>query len=229
MYPTDQPLWYAPYQYWSALMICSATDIDQPLCYASCPFRSALMICSLSINSDQPSWYALYPLIPISPCSMPPADSYQPLWYARQSTDSDQPLLDFSLFISISPYDVPPTDSDQLSWYAPQPVPISPSFVPPFQCDQPPCYVPYRHRSVPLIYPLPMPISPSMIYPYRCRSDLASLIFPPGRGYQPLWYAPIHFVNLRWTSKHTQFNPPIFINKSLEKYKHTGPGCSKVG
>ena len=87
----------------------------------------------------------------------------------------------------------------------------------------------YIHRSAPLIYPLPMPISPSMIYPYRCRSDLASLIFPPGRGYQPLWYAPIHFVNLRWTSKHTQFNPPIFINKSLEKYKHTGPGCSKVG
>lgn len=184
MYPTDQPLWYAPYQYRSALMICSATDIDQPLCYASCPFRSALMICSL-------------PLIPISPYSMPPADSYQPLWYARQSTDSDQPLLDFPLFISISPYDVPPTDSDQLSWYAPQPVPISPSVVPPFQCDQPPCYVPYRHRSAPLIYPLPMPISPSMIYPYRCRSDLASLIFPPGRGYQPLWYAPIHFVDIQ--------------------------------
>ena len=153
MYPTDQPLWYAPYQYRSALMICSATDIDQPLCYASCPFRSALMICSL-------------PLIPISPCSMPPADSYQPLWYARQSTDSDQPLLDFPLFISISPYDVPPTDSDQLSWYAPQPVPISPSVVPPFQCDQPPCYVPYRHRSAPLWY-----------IPYRCRSA-------------PLWYTP---------------------------------------
>ena len=147
MYPTDQPLWYAPYQYRSALMICSATDIDQPLCYASCPFRSALMICSL-------------PLIPISPCSMPPADSYQPLWYARQSTDSDQPLLDFPLFISISPCDVPPTDSDQLSWYAPQPVPllcllsnaISPHVMSPTDTDQPLWYIPYRCRSAPLWY-----------------------------------------------------------------------------
>ena len=84
---------------------------------------------------------------------MPPADSYQPLWYARQSTDSDQPLLDFSLFISISPYDVPPTDSDQLSWYAPQPVPtapllcllsnaISPHVMSPTDTDQPLWYTP---------------------------------------------------------------------------------------
>ena len=156
----------------------------------------------LPVHSDQPSWYALYPLIPISPCSMPPTDSYQPLWYARQSTDSDQPLLDFSLFISISPYDMLPTDSDQLSWYAPT------------GSDQPLCYASFPMRSAPMLCPLPTPISPSdisptdadqplwyasrpirsasMICPYWCRSDLASLIFPPGRGYQPLWYAPIH-------------------------------------
>ena len=191
----------------------------------------------LPVHSDQPSWYALYPLIPISPCSMPPADSYQPLWYARQSTDSDQPLLDFSLFISISPYNVPPTDSDQLSWYAPQPVPISPSVVPPFQCDQPPCYVPYRHRSAPLIclpanticlydIPLPMPIRSSLSdFPSRPRLSAPMICPYPFRSARP----HANFVNLRWTSKHTQFNPPIFINKSLEKYKHTGPGCSKVG
>ena len=223
MYPTgtDQPLWYAPYQYRSALMICSLPIQISP----------SVM---LPVHSDKPSWYAHYPLIPIRPYSMPPIDSYQPLWYARQSTDSDKPLLHFSLFISISPYDMPPTDSDQLLWYAPQPVPISPSVTPPFQCDQPPMlcplptpispsdisptdadqplwYIPYRCRSAPLIclptnticlydMPLPMPIrsSPS---DFLSRPRLsAPMICPyPFRSARP----HANFVNLRWTSKHT--------------------------
>ena len=202
----------------------------------------------LPVHSDQPSWYALYPLIPISPCSMPPADSYQPLWYARQSTDSDQPLLDFSLFISISPYDMPPTDSDQLSWYAPnrfRSAPllcllsnaISPYVMSPTDTDQPLWYIPYRCRSAPLIclqanticlydMPLPMPIRSSLSdFPSRPRLSAPMICPYPFRSARP----HANFVNLRWTSKHTQFNPPKFINKSLEKYKHTGPGCSKVG
>ena len=201
----------------------------------------------LSVHSDQPSWYALYPLIPISPCSMPPADSYQPLWYARQSTDSAQLPLHFSLFVSISPYDMPPTDSDQLLCYAPLPVPISPSVMPPFLCDQPLCCplpTPISPSDIsptdadqPLWYasrpirsasdmPLPMPIRSSLSdFPSRPRLSAPMICPYPFRSARP----HANFVNLRWTSKHTQFNPPIFINKSLEKYKHTGPGCSKVG
>ena len=142
----------------------------------------------------------------------------------------------YPLPIQISSHDMPPTGSDQPLCYAsfpmrsapmlcPLPTPISPSDISPTDADQPLWYASRPIRSASDM-PLPMPIRSSLSdFPSRPRLSAPMICPYPFRSARP----HANFVNLRWTSKHTQFNPPIFINKSLEKYKHTGPGCSKVG
>ena len=139
--------------------------------------------------------------------------------------------------IQISSHDMPPNRFRSAPLLCLLSNAISPHVMSPTDTDQPLRYIPYRCRSAPLIclpanticlydIPLPMPIRSSLSdFPSRPRLSALMICPYPFRSARP----HANFVNLRWTSKHTQFNPPIFINKSLEKYKHTGPGCSKVG
>ena len=108
---------------------------------------------------------------------------------------------------------------------------------PPTGSDQPLCCASFPMRSAPMLCPLPTPISPSDIsptdqplydipLPMPIRSSLSDFPSRPRLSAPMICPYPFrsarphpNFVNLRWTSKHTQFNPPIFINKSLEKYK----------